>query len=97
MDNLEVIQQFRKTLAHCIVYNDRAKTASDHKYDGLVRSKATEVHGSNLISRQKFLTDRRTCKNRFFFRKSVQSLRKVTAHFYCRRNCYLVRKTGSHI
>ena len=59
MDDLELFQQFRQTLAHCIVDNDRTKTAPDHQDDRFVCSKAAEIHGSDLISRQQLLTDGR--------------------------------------
>ena len=97
MNDLEVFQQIRQSLAHCFINYDRSKTSADHKYNGFVSGESAQIHGCDLISGEKFLTDRRSGEDCLILWKALQSFRKVAADLCSRRYGNLIRKSGSHI
>ena len=76
---------------------DSASTSADNKNNRFVSCEVAKVKSGSFVAKQKLLSDRRTCKNSFSFRKILESFWEIATYFSCFSHSNLVGKAGCHI
>ena len=76
---------------------DSASTSADNKNNRFVSCEVAKVKSGCFIAKQKLLSDRRTCKNSFSFRKVLECFWEIAAYFSCFSHSNLVGKSWCHI
>src|SRR5699024_6288645 len=79
VDNLEVLQQFRKDLADGIIDGRRAQTAADDENHRFIGGKASKFQGADGVTCQQLLADGRTCQYSLALRQKFHGFREIAA------------------